>query len=207
MVMCQLSSLCVKVQVVITSTSCAFWDVLLATEEEAVTLTRKTLENKDKFFRTKYMGLRIMVSIYEVPSFLGDANLAAFMLNFGWHRLGMCDEWRFDLILDCKTFYSIPNWFDLEGRRLLVIVFGRKPARWHCSEIGHLSAGKKALKKPDQNPSTFPQVKANDEKEAHVVSPTVSVSAPDRGFIPYFPFIFCGNHRRVKNGMADCGKK
>ena len=26
---------------------------------------------------------------------------------------------------------SISNWLDLEGRRLLVIVTGRKPTRWH----------------------------------------------------------------------------
>ena len=64
-------------------------------------------------------------------------------------------------MLDVKTFYSVPNWLDVEGRRLPVIVSGRKPAYWHCGEIGHLSAvslGKKAPKKPDQNPGTLPPV-------------------------------------------------
>ena len=76
----QLSSLGVKVQAIIASTSYAFWDILIP----AVTLIRKTLENKEYFFRTKYMGRRwTTVSVYEVPSFLRDANLAAFMLNFG----------------------------------------------------------------------------------------------------------------------------
>ena len=42
-------------------------------------------------------------------------------------------------MLDAKTFYSVPNWLDVEGRRLPVIVSGRKPACWHCGEIGHLS--------------------------------------------------------------------
>ena len=28
-------------------------------------------------------------------------------------------------MLDCKTFYSIPNWLNLEGHRLPVIVSGR----------------------------------------------------------------------------------
>ena len=77
-------------------------------------------------------------------------------------------------MLDAKT-YSVPNWLDVEGRRLLVIVSVRKPACWHCSVIGHLSAvcsGKKALKKPDQNPGTLPPVVTNTEKEAPVVSPT-----------------------------------
>ena len=82
-------------------------------------------------------------------------------------------------MLDVKTFYSIPNWLDVEGRRLPVIVSRQKPARWHCGEIGHLSTvcpGKKAPKKPDQNPGTLPPVLANGEKEAPIVSPTVSAT-------------------------------
>ena len=129
---------------------------------------------------------RTTVSVYEVSSFLRDANLAAFMLQFGDIILATYDEmrgeWRFDIMLDCKTFYSIPNWLDLEGRRLPVIVSGRKPAGWHCSEIGHLYAvcpGKKAPKKPDINPGTLSPVMANDEKEAPVVSPAVRATAPD----------------------------
>ena len=181
MVLRQLSSLGVKVQAIIAGSSYAFWDVLLPTEEEAVALTRKTLENKEYFFRTEYMGRRrTTVSVYEVPSFLRDANLAAFMLNFGdivsaTHD-GMRGEWRFDLMLDAKTFFSVPNWLDVEGRRLPVIVSGRKPACWHSGEIGHLSAvcpGKKAPKKPDKDAGTPPPVgKNNDKKEAPVVSPT-----------------------------------
>ena len=84
MVLRLLSSLGVKVQAIIAGSSYAFWDILLPTEDEAVALTRKTLENKEFFFRTEYMGRRrTTVSVYEVPSFLRDANLAAFMLNFG----------------------------------------------------------------------------------------------------------------------------
>ena len=80
---------------------------------------------------------------------------------------GMRGEWMFDIMLDCKTFYSIPNWLDLEGCRLLVIVSGYKPACWHSGEIGHLSTvcpRKKAPKKPDLNPDTRSPVMANDEK-------------------------------------------
>ena len=163
----------------IAGTSYAFWDILLPTEE-AVALTHKTLENKEYFFRTEYIGRRqTTVSVYEVPSFFRDANLAAFMLNFGdivsaTHD-GMRGEWRFDIMLDAKTFYSVPNWLNVEGHRLPVIVSGRKPACLHCGEIGHLSAicpGKKAPKKPDQNPGILPPVVTNSEKEAPVVSPT-----------------------------------
>ena len=56
MVMHQLSSLGVKVQAIIAGTSYSFWEVLVPAAEEAVALTRKTLENKDYFFRTEYMG-------------------------------------------------------------------------------------------------------------------------------------------------------
>ena len=70
-------------------------------------------------------------------------------------------------MLDAKTFFSVPNWLDVEGRRLPVIVSGRKPACWHCGEIGHLSAvcpGKKAPKKPDQDAGTPPPVGKNNDK-------------------------------------------
>ena len=155
MVLHQLSILGVKAQAIIAGTSYAFWDILVPTVEEAVTLTKKPLENKEYFFRTEYMGRRrTTVSIYEVPSFLRDANLAAYMLQFGdivtaTHD-GMRGEWRFDIMLDVKTFYSVPNWLEVEGCRLPVIVSGRRPACWHCGEIGHLFGvfpGKKASKK------------------------------------------------------------
>ena len=181
MVLRQISSLGVKAQAIIAGASYAFWDILLPTIEEAVALTKKSLENKEYFFRTEYMGRRrTTVSIYKVPSFLRDANLAAYMLQFGdivsaTHD-GMRGEWRFDIMLDVKTFYSIPNWLEVEGHRLPVIVSGRKPACWHCGEIGHLSAvcpGKKAPKKPDHKSGTLlPVVTTNTEKEAPVVSPT-----------------------------------
>ena len=90
---------------------------------------------------------------------------------------GMREEWRFDIMLDVKTFYSIPDLLDLERRRLPVIVSGRKLACWHCGEIGHFSAvypGKKALKKPDPARDTFSPAMAISEKEAPVVSPTES---------------------------------
>ena len=82
-------------------------------------------------------------------------------------------------MLDIMTFYSIPNWLDVEGHRLPVIVSGCKPAYWRCGEIGHLSAvcpGKKAPKKPNLNPGTLSSVIANDEKEALIVSLTVRAS-------------------------------
>ena len=59
MVLRQLSSLGEKVQAIIAGTSYAFWDILLPTEEAAVALTRKTLENKEYFFRTADHGIRV----------------------------------------------------------------------------------------------------------------------------------------------------
>ena len=99
---------------------------------------------------------RTTVSVYEVPSFVRDANLAAFMLNFGdfvsaTHD-GMRGEWRFDIMLDVKTFYSVSNWLDVGGHRLPVIVSGRKPACWYCGEIGHLSAVCPGKKAPTRTP-------------------------------------------------------
>ena len=51
----------------------------------------------------------------------------------------MEEEWRFDLMIDLKTFYFLPSWWYLEGRRLPIILIGSKPACWHCRETGHLS--------------------------------------------------------------------
>ena len=127
--------------------------------------------------------LRTTVLVYEVPSFLRDVNLATFMLKFGdiisTSHDGMCREWRFDIMVDIKIFYSIPNWLDLEGHRQLVIVSDHKPPCWYCSEIGHLSAvflGKMALKKPDPAHDTLPPAMVIGKKEASVVSPTVRAS-------------------------------
>ena len=58
MVLCQLSSLGVKVQAIIAGTSYTFWDILLPSEE-AVTLTRKTLENKEYFFPNGIHGATV----------------------------------------------------------------------------------------------------------------------------------------------------
>ena len=180
MVLRQFSSLGVKVQAIIAGTSYTFWDILVLTEDEAIALTRKTLENKEFFFHTEYTGWQqTTVSVYEVPSFFRDTNLAMYMLNFGdivsathdW----MYGECSFNIMLDVKTFYSIPNWLDVEGCKLPVILSGQKPACWHCIEIGHLSAvcwGKKSPKKPNQNPGTLPPVLTNNEKGAPVVLPT-----------------------------------
>ena len=182
LVLRQLSSLGVKVQAIMAGTSYAFWDILIPTVEEAVALTRKTLENKEYFFRTEYMRQRrTTVSVYEVPSFLRDANVAAFMLKFGdivsaTHD-GMRGEWRFDIMLDVKTCYSVPNWLDVEGRSLPVIVSGRKPACWHCGEIGHLSAICPG-RSPEKARPEFPPVSTNNEKEAPVVSPTSAGITP-----------------------------
>ena len=53
-----------------------------------------------------------MVVIHEVPSYLIDDNLAAYMLQFGdiasTSHDGMHWEWSFDIMFDSKTFL-IPN--------------------------------------------------------------------------------------------------
>ena len=84
MVLRQLSSLGVKVKTIIVGNSYAFWDILLLTIKKAFALTRKSLENKGYFSRTEYLGRRqTTVSVNVVPCFLRDANLAAYMLNYG----------------------------------------------------------------------------------------------------------------------------
>ena len=53
------------------------------------------------------------------------------MLQFGdivsASHNSMPGEWRFDIMIETKTFYSVASLLDLEGRKLSVT--GRKPAR------------------------------------------------------------------------------
>ena len=78
--------------------------------------------------------------------------------------------------------YPILNWLDLEGRRLRVIVTGRKTAYWHCGEMGHLSAicpGKKVPQKtPDHIQNAPPPATAKSKTEAPIVSPAVGTLNP-----------------------------
>ena len=92
------------------------------------------------------------------------------------------EEWRFDIILDSTTFYSIPNWLDLEGCRLPVIVTGRKSACWHYDEIGHLfmvCLGKKTPQKiPDRMQNNQPTGLVNGKMEVPIVLPAGKVLSP-----------------------------
>ena len=76
------------------------------------------------------------MAVYEVPRYFIDENKTAFMLQLGdiesVSHDSMQREWKFDNMIDSKTFFSIPNWLGLEGRRLPVIATGRKSACWHC---------------------------------------------------------------------------
>ena len=130
-----LTGLGVKVLAVIAGISYPFWDVLLPTSEDAVALTRKPLDTKDHVFRVEYLGRRrTTVTVFDVPGYFFDENIAAYMMQYGEiidvSHDSMRGEWRFDLMIDHKTFHSIPNWLDLDGRKLPIIVNGRKPACW-----------------------------------------------------------------------------
>ena len=58
---------------------------MVLTTEDAVVLTRKTLESKDYVFETEYWGRpRTTVSIFKVPSRLIDEKLV-YMLQFADH--------------------------------------------------------------------------------------------------------------------------
>ena len=54
MVLRQLSSRGINMQAIIAGTSYAFWDILVPTEDEAVALARKNLENKEFFYFLSY---------------------------------------------------------------------------------------------------------------------------------------------------------
>ena len=79
-------------------------------------------------------------------------------------------------MIDCKTFYPIPNWQDLEGRTLSVKMAGRKLACWLYDEYGHLSANcseKVSEKVSGRIRNLLSPSIAKSKKEAPVVMPVV----------------------------------
>ena len=94
------------------------------------------------------------MAVYEVPSYLIEENLATCILQFGdilpVSEKSMCGEWMSDMINSKAFFFA--KWLDLEGRRLLVIVTGKKLACWHWGEIGYLSANCLGKKAPGKAP-------------------------------------------------------
>ena len=89
MVLRQLSSLGVKVQAIIAGSSYAFWDVLLPTEEEAVALTRKTLENKEYFFPDGVYGATADHGLsIRGPQLPERREFSRIYAKFRRHRLG-----------------------------------------------------------------------------------------------------------------------
>ena len=129
---------------------------------------------------------RTMVTLHEVPEYYGVKNLTAHMMDYGdvvaVHPDSYLGEWKFELMLDFKTFHSIPNWLDVNGERIPMIISGRKPACWRCSQVGHLSAACPGKKDPKKHPVTtqdsLPPNKATVRKEAPVVSPAVGTQNP-----------------------------
>ena len=75
---------------------------------------------------------------------------------------------------DSKIFYSIPNWLDLEGHTLPVIVTGKKPACWLCGEICLPTANCRRKKSPEKVPdhihNPFSPPMANGKKGTPVYS-------------------------------------
>ena len=177
-----LTSLGVKFQRIVAGDYFPLWDVLLPTEEDAVALTKKNHETKDYFVRVEYLGRRrTTVAVQEVPYYLLEDNIAAFLMEFGEIVNAELDSvhgvWSFELMLTTKAFYEVPNWLVFEGRRLPIIVTGRKPVCWRCGETGHLAAkcpGKKApVSAPSKNQSSLSPSLTKETMVAPVAPPAV----------------------------------
>lgn len=75
-------------------------------------------------------------------------------------------EWRFKLMMNRKAFNDIPNWLDVNGQKIPVIVSGRKPAYWHCGEKCYLSTKKTTVDHQD----VIPCITLQQQKEKGAVS-------------------------------------
>ena len=162
-VMKSLAGMGIKIEQIIKGNGFAMWDILLASEEECLALTKRDLHTKDHILRVVYLGRRrTRVTVFEVPRYVNGETVGAFLLTYGDivgvspdYRRG---EWRFELMLDIEAFNSIPNCMDIgDKRQVPIIVSGRKPVCWMCGQSGHLAAickGKKTLEDlvaPTQN--------------------------------------------------------
>ena len=122
LVLTYLASLGVKVVAILTSTTYALWNVFLPTEF-VVTLTRTNLESKDYIFKVEYLGQRrTMVAIWGSLLFhwRNDCGLHDSIWWNSW-----CLRWRYAWRMeiwpnDRYTFHLIPNWLDLEERRIFL---------------------------------------------------------------------------------------
>ena len=132
------ASLGVNVLAVIAGTSYAY------SVEDAAAQTLKTFETKVHILCTKYLGQqKTTIVVFEVPSYILNVNIAIYMLRLrdiiGASHDSMWEEWTFGIMINVKTFYSIPNWLDMEGHRLAVIVTRRKPDCGHFWKTSHQS--------------------------------------------------------------------
>lgn len=48
--------------------------------------------------------------------------------------------WSFEIMLERKAFYSIPNYLEVGSLKLLVIMTGWKPTFWKCREANPLTS-------------------------------------------------------------------
>lgn len=100
---------------------------------------------------------RTTVSVFHVPHHVDGELIGSFLLKYGEIVSIQCDEihgtWFFDILLDKENFTNIPFFLEAGEERLPIIVAGRRPTCWNCSEIGHLTS-ECPQKKPTPNPKT-----------------------------------------------------
>lgn len=115
----------------LTSSGIFMWDVLLPTAEDCLDMAKKELITKNLILRTEYEGQRMTsVAVYKVhPQFTGE-HLAAFFMHHGQIFCANSDNlngrWSFDMML-VRLAIFISNYLDFCGRKMSVIVNGRKP--------------------------------------------------------------------------------
>lgn len=114
----------------------------------------------------EYLGrCRIKMAVYEIPNYILGVHLVAFLMRYG-HLLSVSSEYQtgeLGVRIDVgqKSLYSIFNSLEIGRKNYPVIVTGRKPGRWKCGVIGHLTPScpeKKASgvpPKPDTNPPSI----------------------------------------------------
>lgn len=116
-------------------------DVLLPTAEVCIEVASRELITKDLIIRTEYEGQRRpTVTVLEVPPQVIEEHLAIYLHQYD-QILGATSDnvnGRFDIMLGCLAFVSVPNCLDFVAGP--VIVAGRKPTCWKCGETDHVES-------------------------------------------------------------------
>ena len=165
--------------------SFATWDVLLPSTEQAEKVASSKIMTKFFRLQPEYLGTRrIGVTICNVPAFITEEMLAAFLCAFGRvEEINLLrsaagtayGDYVLWLCLTWESFQAIPEMIIRWERQMMVFVEGRRPHCCCCKQLGHISKFC-----PGKNPPNAAAATAATETAATTAS-TATINSETKG--------------------------